>query len=51
MARRDRTIKRRLTAAGLADLLPGEVDSSPCRPGHPIAVHWLMRQEMHLLAL
>ncbi|TCG08360.1 hypothetical protein BZM27_12555 [Paraburkholderia steynii] len=46
-----RTIRQRLTAAGLADLLPGKADESPCSPGHPVAVHWLMRMEMHLLGL
>ncbi|ACC76130.1 hypothetical protein PPMP20_18880 [Paraburkholderia phymatum] len=46
-----REIRRRLTAAGLADLLPGKADESPCSPGHPVAVHWLMRMEMHLLDL
>lgn len=46
-----RTIRHRLIEANHRDLLPGEVDASPHRPGHPVAVHWLMRLEMHLLSL
>ncbi|MEX3635988.1 hypothetical protein [Paraburkholderia sp. BR14320] len=44
-----RGIQRRLLDAGLPDMLPGEADRAPDRPGGPVVKQWLARLEGYLL--
>jgi hypothetical protein len=44
-----RAICLRLCAASRADLMPGDIDCSPYRPGRPIVQQWLARLERFLL--
>lgn len=44
-----RMIQERLTRAGRKDLLLGNVDCSPHRPGQPMVKAWLMRLERVLI--
>lgn len=44
-----RQIQHRFVQAGRRDLLLGEADCSPERPGQPIVKQWLARLERHLI--
>ncbi|MGN6657069.1 MAG: hypothetical protein ACTHJ9_17250 [Rhodanobacter sp.] len=46
-----RALQKRLADVGRRDLLLGEIDSSPHRPGKPIVKQWLARLERELMRL